>query len=293
MGTSSLYGGPKKTVLLPTDYDPDEALTGGESGEEQSDEELQDANQEQESENQDEETSDTEDSSGSVIDEPASGPIVSWQTVRRSMTHAMSTGSRTATKTAIRRYTKALGGHTNATRQAKKARSTAVSLLNYFTGTSEEIRARFEEAGVQFDGRSTKEILSDICGLIAPVPNDLEDSLADRALNEVATDVALDTTIDLNQLDGFNEELLQRMVGGFIKHYIYDKLIMQSEQGALNRCDNPAKLKNLEKGIQKYINGIVDGVIGDIVRSGLSQDDFNRAVDTLFDAAYQQMEELR
>lgn len=117
--------------------------------------------------------------------------------------------------------------------------------------------------------------------------------MANLALQEAFADVAADQNIDLNQLDSFNEELLQRLVGGLIKHYIFDKLIMQSEQTALKKCERISELRELEKSIKQYVDGIVDSVVPKIIKSGMNQADFNRAVETLFDVSYQQMEELR
>lgn len=291
MGTSSLYGGPKKTSLLPSDYDPE--------GDPEQDVPAGDAPDNTEP------GSDNPDEGEPQLDNPEKGdeggqeaeqlvqPSVSWGTARCSMRKAMGNRSSANVKGAIRTYTRALGGHTNATRQAAKVRKTAETVYSYFAGTPEAIRQRLEDAGIRFDGRTTKDIFSDICDLFAPVPIDLEDSLANMALQETFADVAADQNIDLNQLDSFNEELLQRLVGGLIKHYIFDKLIMQSEQTALKNCERTSDLRELEKSIKQYVDGIVDSVVSEIVKSGMNPADFNRAVETLFDISYQQMEELR
>ena len=133
----------------------------------------------------------------------------------------------------------------------------AFDIYSYFSGTPNVIRKRLEDAGVRFEGRPTKDIFNDICRLIAPVPNDLEDSLANMALQETIADVATDDSIDLNLLESFNEELLQRLVGGLMKHYIFDKLIMQSEQTALKNCERTSTLRELEKEIKIYIISII------------------------------------
>ena len=117
--------------------------------------------------------------------------------------------------------------------------------------------------------------------------------MANKALRDTIAELAADDSIDLGQLDSFNEALLQRLVGGLVKHYIFDKLIQQSGQSALKNCDNTAQLLNLEKEIKKYIDGIVDLVISDLVHTGISQSDFDSAVEAIFDTAYQQMEDLR
>ena len=290
MGTSSLYGGPKTNSLLPSDFAPDgnpeqEAPEGYEHPSVRP--EIQQSEDENHSLERPKEEKLKERSEQSVRHG------VSWGTARGSMRKAMDNRSSNNVKGAIRNYTKALGGHTNATRQAATVRNTARTLYIYFAGTPEVIRQRFEEAGIKFVGRPTKDIFNDICSLLAPVPNDLEDSLSNMAMQETFADVAVDQSIDLNQLESFNEELLQRLVGGLIKHYIFDKLIMQSEQTALKHCESVSDLRELEKSIKKYIDGIVDSVVPDIIKTRMKSADFNRAIEVLFDISYQQMEELR
>lgn len=285
MGTSSLYRGPKMTSLLPSDYNPDV------NTEQEADET---APTEDEAGETDSQQNDPENEKPKVQeDEQPNQPSVKWGTARSSMRKAMNNRSSGNIKSAIRNYTKALGGHTNATRQAAKVRRTAGTLYSLFAGSPEAIRQRLVEAGIRFEGRATKDIFNDICGLIAPVPNDLEDSLTNKALRETFADVAADQSIDLNQLENFNEELLQRLVGGLMKHYIFDKLLLQSEQTALKNCDQIADLRELEKSIRIYIDGIVDSVVPSIIKSGLNPADFNRALETLCDISYQQMEELQ
>lgn len=283
MGTSSLYRGPKMTSLLPPGYNPDV--------QDAPDKTVPTENEAEEAELQQDDTENEK--TKEQEDGQPNQPPVKWGTARSSMRKAMNNRSSGNAKSAIRNYTKALGGHTNATRQAAKVRRTAGTLYTYFAGTPEAIRQRLIEAGIQFNGRPTKDIFNDICGLIAPVPNDLEDSLTNKALRETFTDVAADQNIDLNQLESFNEELLQRLVGGLMKHYIFDKLLLQSEQTALKNCKYVSNLRELEKSIKIYIDGIVDSVVPNIIKSGLNPEDFNRALETLCDISYQQMEELR
>lgn len=289
MGTSSLYSGPKKTSLLPPDYDPD-VNTEQDAPIDDSPEVVPTEDGAEAEPHQDKPENETPNNQER---EQPNQPSVKWSTARSSMRKAMNDRSSGNVKNAIRNYTKALGGHANATRQAAKARGAAGILYAYFAGAPEAIRQRLIEAGIQFAGRATKDIFNDICGLIAPVPNDLEDSLTNKALRETFVDVAADQSIDLNQLENFNEELLQRLVGGLMKHYIFDKLLQQSEQTALKNCEQISELRELEKSIKIYIDGIVDSVVPDIIKNGLNPADFNRALETLCDISYQQMEELR
>ena len=192
MGTSSLYGGPKKTALLPSDYNPDDTAEQDDSTNTNSeDTDTSSGNTDDNKLNQ--EQTDVDSSSDYQLIHPVQ-PKVSWGSARSSMKKAMNERSERNVKRAIRNYTKALGGHTNATRQSAKVRKTAFDIYSYFSGTPNVIRKRLEDAGVRFEGRPTKDIFNDICRLIAPVPNDLEDSLANMALQETIADVATGIT---------------------------------------------------------------------------------------------------
>ena len=116
MGTSSLYRGPKITSLLPPDYDPDVNF-----GQDAPNETIPAEDGAEEAEpSQD----DPEKEKSKEEDQPIQ-PSVKWGTARSSMRKAMNNRSSSNAKSAIRNYTKALGGHTNATRQAAKVRRTA------------------------------------------------------------------------------------------------------------------------------------------------------------------------
>ena len=276
MGTSNLYGGPKVSSLLPKGYASDDNQGQGAASDNIPEGDMP------EQENPE---------NGQPF-APIVEPSVSWSQARSSISKAVRNRTANNIKTAISNYTKALGGHTNATRQAVKVRNTAGILYSLFSGTPETVKKKLEEAGVRFEGRTTNDVFREICNLIAPIPNDLEDSLVNNALQKTFSDIIVNNDVDLDLLDSFSEELLQKLVGGLLKHYIFDKLIMQSGQTALTRCDNVESLRNLEKAIKKYIDGIVDGVVPDLVRSGINPTDFNRAIEALVDVSYQQMEEL-
>ena len=99
-----------------------------------------------------------------------------------------------------------------------------------------------------------------------------------KALRETFADVAADQSIDLNQLESFNEKLLQRLVGGLIKHYIFNKLLLQSEQTALKNCEQISDLRELEKSIKIYIDGIVDSIIPDIIKEWFESSRFQPSI---------------
>ena len=97
MGTSSLYKGPKKTSLLPSDYNPDEDAEQGTSSEDGSNNTSnEDANDEEsKSDNQSSEKSQEQQS------EQANHTSENWGSARRSMRKAMNDRSTSNVKSAI------------------------------------------------------------------------------------------------------------------------------------------------------------------------------------------------
>ena len=97
MGTSSIYKGPKKTILLPDDY-----TDGNDS---------------------------TEDGvEPQPVEAPKEQPTISWQSAKSGVTKAVGNDTR-AVKRAMSSYTKALGGHKNAARLSFQARKTTASII--------------------------------------------------------------------------------------------------------------------------------------------------------------------
>ena len=133
MGTLSLYGGPKKTSLLPSDYNPEDTPEQDNSTDSNPEEADPTDNPDEESPQQERPEEEKPETPPEV--QPMQ-PSVSWGTARSSMRKAMNSRSGSNVKGAIRNYTKALGGHANATRQAAKARKTAFDLYSYFSGSA-------------------------------------------------------------------------------------------------------------------------------------------------------------
>ena len=69
-------------------------------------------------------------------------------------------------RNAVKQYTKALGGHKNAARQASSAKSVTLHVISLFSGSAADIRYRIEESGIKFEGRTTSDIFLDIRDLI-------------------------------------------------------------------------------------------------------------------------------
>lgn len=129
MGTLSLYGGPKKTSLLPSDYNPEDTPEQDNSTDSNPEEADPTDNPDEESPQQERPEEEKPETPQEV--QPMQ-PSVSWGAARSSMRKAMNSRSGSNVKGAIRNYTKALGGHANATRQALKPARPLLTSIRIF-----------------------------------------------------------------------------------------------------------------------------------------------------------------
>lgn len=285
MGTSSLYKGPKSAALLPSDFtDDNEELStiGGLESEEETSDTDSTVGQEQ---NEDEGQSNSNENQTSTV---TSG----FQSAKRNFTSSFG-GSTTKVKTAIRSYVKALGGHRQATQQAKIARKVTGGIYYLLSGSSEAVKKKFEEAGIPVDGRPVKDVLSDICLHLAPAPNSLEDALVMDSLMDAMSELSetLDVTEDI--LEVINKEFLQQFLSVFVKAYIFNKIIRDCSYGVLKKCESAKEIRDGEKQIKDIVDAIVDYVLPKCMVEGTTPEEISKAVDGMYDACYQEAERIK
>lgn len=279
MGTSSLYKGPKTSLLLPSDY-LDDSTDQGADGQ---DSQLQDG----------EDSNSSDEPHNSSVRTDAGAPSVSWGTAKSTMTKSYSGGSRKI-RNAVRQYTKALGGHKNAAKQATSAKRVTSQVISFFSGSVSEIKSRIEDAGIRFDGRSTTDIFLDIRDALAPSPDTLEDSYVNTALNDTIADILSDKNINSSSIDDIlNTDILERMTCGVIKYYIYTKLISQDTLGVVKHETNPTKIKKFEKNLMNCIEGFVKLAVPPILQDGMGRKELTNLVNELYETCYKLMEDMR
>lgn len=279
MGTSSLYKGPKTSILLPSDYE-DNSM--GQDGT------VQD-NTQQEGDTTDKPNSQEDDSNRADVTVHS----VTWGSAKSTMTKSYSGGTKQI-RNAVKQYTKALGGHKNAARQATSAKRITSHTISLFSGSVADIKSRIEESGIKIEGRTTSDIFLDIRDLLAPTPDTLENSYVNKAVNDTIAEIMSDKNFDITTIDDIlNNEILERMVCGVIKYYIYEKLMGQDTLGVIKRETDPAKIIKFEKTLRDCIDGLVTGFVPSVLKEGLERKEINTLVDELYEISYQAMEGMK
>lgn len=285
MGTSSLYKGPKSAALLPSDFtDDNNELSGiGGLGTEEDVPDTDSTSEEEQNENGEQNNAD---------ENQTSTTTTNFQSAKRNFTSSFG-GSTTKVKAAIRSYVKALGGHRQATQQAKTARKVTGGMYYLLSGSPETVKKKFEEAGIAVDGRPIKDVLSDVCLYLAPTPDSIEDALVTDSLMDAMSELAetFDVTEDL--FEAINKEFQQHFLSVFVKTYIFNKIIRDCSYGVLKKCDSAKEIRDGEKQIKDIIDAIVDYVLPTYFVEGTTPKEISKAVEGMYDACYQEAERIK
>ena len=290
MGTSSMYTGPSGNPLLPDDFDDTP----------NSDSQDDDKKSQEQDNNKDEESIDSgpkdNNDDGSENNQNLKGNDFSWSNAKNFMSRYAS-GSSQNYKRVVSSYVKAHGGSTRAAKSAVSGIKATSGLGQFLSSSSTQgIRETLSKYNVEYDGRTAKEILTDVINSIAPVPVTKEDSVARKALvrtMEVLYEKLEDENNDISTLEKIDESLLNEMVPIQIESYIYERIINDLGSRIESKSSSPSDAISKEKELKEYVKSKVETTLSG---KDFSKINFkivvNRAVERLYIQCYKVLEDI-
>jgi hypothetical protein len=279
-----MYSGPSGNPLLPDDFEDTSSPNSPDNeNPHESDEANQNGNDESnnnDSENQQNQTS----------------PDSDWTTAKKNMSKYAS-GTSTNYKRAVSSYVKAHGGAKNAAKSSSSGIKSTVGFGQFLINSSNQgIRETLTQYKIDYEGRTAKDILTDVINQIAPIPVTKEDSVARKAIirtMEVLYERIDDENKDISTLDKIDKELLNDMIPIQIECYIYERIINDLGSRIEINSSSPADAINKEKEIKEYINSKVETTLKG---TDFSKIDFNKnvskEVESLYNQCYKVMEDI-
>ncbi|MDR0605217.1 MAG: hypothetical protein LBG80_13015 [Bacteroidales bacterium] len=293
MGTSSMYGGPNRSPLLPSDFNdeggnsvpPDQPEKPEQNPETDKPDEENKPSQENSSQKPKEDTSPSQESSSG---QPQHN---TWQQAKSSMSRYASGKSGGNGKTrAVSDYVKGHGGAGNAARSAKSAIRTTIKIGDFFGGISKKgITQVLDEYKIPFEGRKPKEILNDIVNVLAPVPDLNDNAVARKALintMSVIYEQFEDEKKDISLLDSLDSNISGLLITKYIETYIYERLINEAGSRIEKKSENSSAAAKIEKYIREYIEIKVSTTLKDKPLSMINSQTTN--VHVLVEGLYKQ-----
>ena len=284
MGTSSMYGGPNRSPLLPPDFN---------DGDDNSDNPTSPDTplpKPDEKPNEEKEPAQTPESDKPSNKEQDDEPrYSSWRAAKNSMSkYASGNGGENGKRNAVSNYVK--GGSRNAAKSAKSAIRTTINIGDFFNSVSKKgIVQVLQDYNIQTEGRKPKEILNDIVNQLAPAPDSNENAIARKALintMSVIYDKFEDEKKDISLLDTTDSNISSMLINKYFETFIYERLINEMGSRIEKKAESSAAAERIEKDLKEYIESKVSTTLKDKPLSLINLQTKN--VYTLVEGLYQQ-----
>lgn len=287
MGTSSMYGGPNRSPLLPPDFNDGDGNSDNpnpqDKPEQQPDENKPAENNPSENPNENE----------SPLQESSSNnpQYTSWRSAKNSMSkYTSGKGGSNGKRNAVSNYVKSHGGSQNAAKSAKSAIRTTISIGDFFGGVKQKgITQVLKDFNIPIEGRKPKEILNDIVNVLAPTPDLNDDSVARKALVNTMSIIYEkfdDEKKDISLLDSLDSDISKILITKYIETFIYERLIHDVGSRIEKKAENSNAAAKIEKELKEYIETKVSTTLKDKPLSIINSETKN--VNVLVEGLYQQ-----
>jgi len=294
MGTSSMYGGPNRSPLLPHDFNEGDRNSDNPNSQDKPEQ------QQEESKPAEKNPSENPNESESLVqDSSTNNPqYTSWRPAKNSMSkYASGHGGSNGKKNAVSNYVKSYGGSHNAAKSAKSAIKTTISIGDFFGGVSQKgITQVLKDFQISTEGRKPKEILNDIVNLLAQTPDLNDDSVARKALINTMSIIYEkfdDEKKDISLLDSLDPDISKVLITKYIETFIYERLIHDVGSRIEKKAENSNAAAKIEKELKDYIETKVSTTLKDkplsIINSGTKN--VNILVEGLYQQCYKVLED--
>ncbi|MDP4266306.1 MAG: hypothetical protein Q8880_02585 [Bacteroidota bacterium] len=283
MGTSSPYGGPNRSPLLPSDF---------EDGDSSSNNPDPIQNPKENPADRENDPADEPSRNDTEQQDSSNNPQYSdWRQAKNSMSrYAKGGGGRNGAKKAVSDYVKGHGGSHNAAKSAKSGIRTTINIGDFFNNVSKKgISQVLTDYKISTEGKKPKEILNDIINILAPVPDSRENSIAQKALinaMSIIYEMFDDENRDISLLNSIDQDITNKVIIKYIESYLYERLIHDMGSRIETKSANSAEAATIEKELKEYIESKVSTTLEGKPLTKINSETIN--VKVLVEGLYQQ-----
>jgi signal recognition particle GTPase len=270
MGTSSMYGGPNRSPLLPPGFLDGDGKPDSPNPQNKPEQKPEESKPDGENKPTEKNPSEAPRVNESIPQESSSNnpQYSSWSPAKSSMSkYASGHGGQNGKRNAVSNYVKSYGGSRNAAKSAKSAIRTTISIGDFFGGVSKKgIAQVLKDYQISTEGRKPKEILNDIVNILAPTPDLNDDSVARKALVNTMSIIYEkfdDEKKEISLLDSLDPAITKMLITKYIETFIYERLIHDVGSRIEKKAENSKAAARIEKELKDYIETKVSTTLKD------------------------------
>lgn len=224
---------------------------------------------------------------------------ISWQSVKTGLSKYIKGNGGSDVRHTARNYVSASGGAEKLVGKSLNGINGAVNIARIFHSIKENgIKWTFEKIGIDYVGKSVKEIYSSLVNYIIRKSDSKDDVVAREAASEALSNMyklVEDGDLDLQSLDSISEEAMDTVFCSYVESYITGKILNDLAICFEKNSDDIEKTIRIENDMKLYISNLVYATFNS---KGMKEKIFGdksikTGVEILYNKCYKEMEEIK
>ena len=225
-------------------------------------------------------------------------PIVSWQATKTGFSKYINGNGGSIRKT-VGNYVKSSGGAGGLLKSSSSGIRATANISKLFSAIqSEGYEKTFESLGIEYQGKSAKEICSDLVNYVSPLATSKEDAVArEAAINAMSKIYQFieSNELDINALDRIDNDLMDEVVGTYVECYIWGRILNDLEYCLEKHSADIERTLHIEDEMKSYVSSVVDvafhspGIRGKV----FGDKTISAGVEELYNKCYSALEDMK
>lgn len=188
-------------------------------------------------------------------------PIVSWQATKTEFSKYINGNGGSIRKT-VSNYVKSSGGAGGLLKSSSSGIRATTNISKLFSAIQREgYEKTFESLGIEYQGKSAKEICSDLVNYVSPPSTSKEDAVArEAAINAMSKIYQFieSNELDIKALDRIDDDLMDEVMGTYVECYIWGRILNDLEYCLEKHSDDIERTLHIEDEMKSYVSSVVD-----------------------------------
>lgn len=188
-------------------------------------------------------------------------PIVSWQATKTEFSKYIN-GNGGSIRQTVSNYVKSSGGAGGLLKSSSSGIRATANISKLFSAIQREgYEKTFESLGIEYQGKSAKEICSDLVNYVSPSSTSKEDAVArEAAINAMSKIYQFieSSEIDIKALDRIDNDLMDEVMGTYVECYIWGRILNDLEYCLEKHSDDIERTLHIEDEMKLYVSSVVD-----------------------------------
>lgn len=222
---------------------------------------------------------------------------VSWKTAKMGFSKYINGHGGSVVKTA-RDYVKASGGTEVLLKSSKSGIRGAVNIGRLLSDIKQQgYQKTFEDLGIEYQGKSAKEICSSLVNYIVDTSESKEDSVARiAAVNAMSKlyEYIKKNGLELNALDNVDNELMEQVLSIYVECYIWGRILNDLQYCLEKYSDDIERTVKVEQKMKDYVSSKVSTTfrIKEIRDKIFGYQFIEEGIEELYRKCYEVLEEM-